>query len=454
MMPGLDGFELLRALRAHPRTRTLPVILLSARAGEESRLEGLEAGADDYLVKPFSSRELVARVGAHLAASRVRQEAAREGEELLAREREVRREAELASRAKDQFLAMLSHELRNPMGAISTAAHALQEIGTGDERRLAAIIARQSRHLTSLLDDLLDVARVTAGKIELRRQPVDLGDILERCLRTLEAGERMGRHNLEVRTEPAWVDGDPARLEQAITNLLGNAIKYTPDGGDIRVGLRREDGRAVLSVRDNGIGISPDVLPRIFDLFVQGERTLDRQEGGLGLGLTLVRQIVGLHGGVVEAWSEGGGQGSEFRVILPLYEGPRETAAEAREERARPAPRRVLIIEDNEDAREALRTLLELDGHQVEAAEDGRGGLELARDFVPDLVLLDIGLPGLDGYAVAQALASHPARSRMCVVAITGYGQESDRDRAREAGFDAHLIKPVEVDRLRELLTS
>ena len=454
MMPGLDGFELLRALRADPRTRTLPVILLSARAGEESRLEGLEAGADDYLVKPFSSRELIARVGAHLAASRVRQEAAREGEELLARERAVRREAELASRAKDQFLAMLSHELRNPMGAISTAAHALQEIGTEDERRLGAIIARQSRHLTSLLDDLLDVARVTAGKIELRRHPVDLADILDRCLRTLEAGGRTGLHNLEVRTEPAWVDGDPSRLEQAITNLLGNAIKYTPAGGDIRVELRRQDGRAVLDIQDNGMGIHPEVLPRIFDLFVQGERTLDRQEGGLGLGLTLVRQIVGMHGGLVEAWSEGGGMGSDFRVILPLDEGSWEPAAEAREERARPAPRRVLIIEDNDDAREALRTLLELDGHQVEALGDGRGGLELARDFMPDLVLLDIGLPGLDGYEVAQALAGHPARSRMRVVAVTGYGQEGDRARAREAGFDAHLVKPVEVDRLRELLAS
>ncbi|HSG39891.1 MAG TPA: ATP-binding protein, partial [Thermoanaerobaculia bacterium] len=354
---------------------------------------------------------------------------------------------------KDQFLAMLSHELRNPLGAITSASYSLRKIGTADEKKLGAIIARQSRHLTRLLDDLLDVARVTAGKIELRRRPVDLADVLERCLRTLEAGGRLGGHRLETRTGSAWVEGDPARLEQVITNLVGNALKYTPEGGTIRVELRPDGGQALFSVTDNGIGIPPEVLPRIFDLFVQGDRALDRHEGGLGLGLTLVRQLVEMHGGRVEASSDGTGRGSEFRMFLPLYEGPAPSVEEQRA-RAIAAPRRILLIEDNEDAREALRTLLELDGHHVEAAEDGRGGLELARWFEPDLVLLDIGLPGLDGYEVAEALAGHPARSRMRVVAITGYGQESDRDRSQQAGFDAHLVKPVEVDRLRELLAS
>ncbi|MFL6195503.1 MAG: ATP-binding protein [Thermoanaerobaculia bacterium] len=443
MMPGLDGFELLRALRADPATRTVPVILLSARAGQEARIEGLDAGADDYLVKPFSARELVARVSSHLAA-------AREGREMLAEEQAARRNAEAESRAKDHFLAMLSHELRNPLGAISSAAQALQEPGAAGVPRLAGIITRQSRHLARLLDDLLDVSRVTAGKITLRRSPVDLADVVERCRRTLEAGGRAGRHPIEVHAEAAWVDGDATRLEQVITNLLENAVKYTPDGKAIRLRLAPEGNEAVLSLRDEGIGIAPDMLPRVFDLFVQGDRDLDRSEGGMGLGLTLVRQLVEMHGGRVTARSEGVGKGSEFQVRLPLVRGPE--AVDLPREAARRTARRILVIEDHEDAREALCTLLELDGHEVEAAEDGRGGLERVDAFQPDLILLDIGLPGLDGYEVARALARHPGRNRMRVVALTGYGQDSDRRRAEEAGFDGHLVKPVEPARLRELI--
>ena len=446
MMPGLDGFELLRALKADPRTHTVPVVLLSARAGEESRIEGLDAGADDYLVKPFSARELVARVGGHLAAARERGEA-------LAHEQDARREAESESRAKDQFLAMLSHELRNPLGAISTASHALEKTAEGPhEQRLSRIIARQSRHLARLLEDLLDVARVTAGKIEIQRQPLDLAEIVERCRRTLEAGGRADQHRIEVETVPAWVTGDATRLEQVITNVLENAVKYTPEGGAIHVRLAAEGGEAVLSVRDEGVGIPPEVLPHVFDLFVQGERSLDRSEGGMGLGLTLVRQLVGMHGGRVEAESGGSGLGSTFTVRLPLTAAP--TAAEpAALTAAAEAPRRILVVEDHEDARDALRTLLEFDGHQVEVAGDGLSGLELANAFKPEVVLLDIGLPGLDGYEVARSLARHPSRERMRVIALTGYGQESDRRRTHEAGFDDHLVKPVEPARLRELLS-
>ncbi len=455
MMPGLDGFGLLHALRADPRTHAVPVILLSARAGEEARVEGLDAGADDYLVKPFSARELVARVASHLAAARERREA-------LAYEQMARRAAEEESRAKDQFLAMLSHELRNPLGAISAAAHALEESTPGDAERLShigAIIARQSRHLSRLLDDLLDVARVTAGKIDLQRQPVDLAEIVERSRRGLEAGGRVGQHLLDVETTPAWVEGDATRLEQVVTNLLSNAIKYTPEGRSIHLRLLAENGEAVLAIRDEGIGIPPDVLPRVFDLFFQGERSLDRSEGGMGLGLTLVRQLVEMHGGRVAARSGGPGLGTEVTVRLPLTELPTTAATAATAapisrpsaEEATPA-RRILLIEDHEDARDALCTLLELDGHLVKVAGDGRRGLELATTFAPDLVLLDIGLPGLDGYEVARALAAHPARGRMQVVALTGYGQESDRRRSREAGFDGHLVKPVEIERLREIV--
>ncbi|HEX5719780.1 MAG TPA: ATP-binding protein, partial [Thermoanaerobaculia bacterium] len=396
-----------------------------------------------------SARELVARVGAPLATSRLRTEVA-------ARERAAREEAEATSRAKDEFLAMLSHELRNPIGAITNAAHALSSLRGSGERteRLAQIVARQSTHLTGLLDDLLDVARVTAGKIELRRRPVDLAGIVERCRRTLEEGGRDSHHRLEVHTAPAWVEGDPTRLEQVLTNLVENAFKYTPPGGTIRIEVGTQGGpdgdTAVLRVQDTGVGISPDVLPKIFDLFVQGERSLDRIEGGLGIGLTLVRRLVELHGGGVEARSGGRGQGSELVVRLPLLAPPLEDGeAPARSGRS---AHRVLIIEDNPDAREALQMLLELEGHEVETAADGPTGVELAGRFRPDLVLLDIGLPGENGYDVARRFAEHPARSRMRLVALTGYGQENDHLRSREAGFDLHLVKPLELARLRELL--
>jgi signal transduction histidine kinase len=447
MMPRLDGFELLRILREDPRTRELPVILLSARAGEEARVEGLAAGADDYLVKPFSARELVARVGALLAASRVRREVAEH-------ERAARHEAEAAARAKDEFLAMLSHELRNPLGALGNAAHALETLELQDERerRLVHVIARQSRHLTRLLDDLLDIARLTAGKISLRRERVDLAAVIERCRRTLEDRRRTGDHRLEIDAASVWVDGDPARLEQVVANLLENAVKYTPAGGSICVWLSAEGDEAVLRIEDTGRGIAPETLSRIFDLFVQGASALDRSEGGLGIGLTLVRRIVEMHGGRVEAESGGEGSGSTFTVRLPrLAPAVAEDVTEDDQGTSRVA-QRVLIVEDNEDARETLRLLLELDGHAVQAAADGLRGLELARSEAPDVILLDIGLPGLDGYGVARALADHPARSRMWIVALSGYGQESDRERARQAGFDLHLVKPVEPTRLREIL--
>jgi len=450
MMPGLDGFELLRALRADVRTRTLPVILLSARAGEEARVEGIEAGADDYLVKPFSARELLARVGTHLATARIREQAS-------ARERAAREEAEAASRAKDEFLAMLSHELRNPIGAISNAAHALSALAgpaqTGPRdrlERLTRIVSRQSAHLTGLLDDLLDVARVTAGKIDLRRRPLDLAGLAEGFRRTLEASGKDSGHRLEVKAEPAWVEGDPTRLEQVLTNLVENAFKYTPPGGTILLQVGPEGDQAVLRVRDTGVGISSDILPKIFDLFVQGERSLDRPEGGLGIGLTLVRRLVELHGGRVEAHSGGRGQGSELVVRLPLL-AARQEDGESPARSARSALR-VLLIEDNPDAREALQMLLELEGHEVETAADGLTGVELAGRFEPDVVLLDIGLPGENGYEVARRLAAHPARSRMRLVALTGYGQENDRRLSEEAGFDLHLVKPLELARLRELL--
>ena len=307
MMPRLDGFGLLAGLRSDERTKTLPIILLSARAGEEAQVEGMEAGADDYLVKPFSAKELLARVDAHLRLQRIR----REAEQSL-------RESD---RRKDEFLAMLAHELRNPLAPIRNAAHVLKVAGPLDDRQQWAreVIERQTQQLTRLVDDLLDVSRITRGKVALAREPLDLATIVNRAVETSLPLIEARRHQLDLALppEPVRVDGDLTRLVQVVGNLLNNAAKYTDEGGYIRLEAAQEDGKAVIRVRDNGMGVPADLLPHVFDLFSQADRSLDRSQGGLGIGLTLVRRLVELHGGEVEARSEGPGQGSEFVVRLP-----------------------------------------------------------------------------------------------------------------------------------------
>jgi signal transduction histidine kinase/ActR/RegA family two-component response regulator len=371
--------------------------------------------------------------------------------ELLAGEQSARAEAEAASRAKDEFLAMLGHELRNPLGAISNATRVLHQIGD-QATRLQDIISRQTHHLARLLDDLLDVSRMTMGKIVLHRQPVDLRDVVHDSLIALEQEGKTDQHEIRVSAEPAIVEGDPTRLEQVTRNLLDNAIKYTPAGGRVGVRVAHDGDEVVLRVSDTGAGIPPDVLPRVFELFVQAERSLDRSMGGLGLGLTLVKRLVELHGGSVSAWSAGPDQGSEFIVRLPRLldqtPTPRPKALAAAGERSL----RILVIEDNRDARDGLRLLLESWGHRVDEAADGRRGLELALLSRPDVALVDVGLPGLDGYEVAQAIRATPERGRPLLAAVTGYGQPEDERRAREAGFDAHLVKPIDPDELRRFL--
>jgi signal transduction histidine kinase/integral membrane sensor domain MASE1 len=372
------------------------------------------------------------------------------------RERAARAEAEAANRTKDEFLAMLGHELRNPLGAIASAVRVLDQVDArGDHAAQArAVVARQVERLARMVDDLLDVARVTTGKVVLHRRPVDLADCATACITTLNATERLGRHDVRVQAEPAWVDGDPARLEQIVTNLLLNATKYTPPVGRILVSVRPEADQAVLQVEDSGVGIPRDLLPRIFDLFVQGDRERDRAHGGLGIGLTLVRRLVELHGGWVEVASGGAGRGSTFTVRLPRLATPRAQATPAGPSTTAWGRRRVLIIEDYGDARDSLRAVLELAGHEVHAAEDGASGVELALKLQPDLVLVAIGLPGLDGYEVARRIRSKPEGWDMVLVALTGYGQPEDRRQAEEAGFDAHFVKPLDHDRLGELLAA
>jgi PAS domain S-box-containing protein len=569
MMPQLDGFGLLAALRANEPTKAVPVLLLSARAGEEARVEGLEAGADDYLIKPFSAKELLARVDAHLRLQRVRHQSqaalhaseakfstafdqsplaltitsladgrlveVNEGfvrlsgytrEEALGRppeelglwvepERRAERFARLgaggrvpdiearfrlkngeerigvigsalveidgrlcvlssviditerkraeealreADRRKDEFLAMLAHELRNPLTPIRNAAQVLKLVGPADANQQWAreVIERQTQHLTRLVDDLLDVSRITQGKVKLAREPLDLAAVLHRAVEASRPLIDARHHHLTVvlPAEPVRLEADLTRLVQVVGNLLNNAAKYTDEGGQIWIEAAQEGAEAVIRVRDNGMGVPAGLLPHVFDLFTQADRSLDRSQGGLGIGLTLVKRLVEMHGGRVEARSEGPGRGSEFIVRLPASSLPGEEAAAGQP--APPASRalKILVVEDNVDAAEMMSFLLTLGGHEVRTARDGPEALETARAFEPQAVLCDIGLPGMNGYEVAARLREQPAFQKTALIALTGYGQEEARRRSKEAGFDYHLVKPVEPEALDALLES
>ena len=374
-----------------------------------------------------------------------------ERERALLTERAVaaRREAENASRAKDEFLTMLSHELRNPLGAIAAAIDVLDAADPGSQVacEAQAIIARQTRNLSHMLNDLLDVGRVIAGKILLAREPVNLAAVAQRIDETLAlTGEARG-HPLQLQLADAWVDGDAVRIEQVVTNLLTNAIRYTPAGRPIHVAVGVRDGSAVLTVQDAGAGIPASLLPHVFDLFVQGERPLDRGAGGLGIGLTLVRRLVELHGGTVDV--ESSAEGSRFTVILPA------TAAPAGINDDTPSPsrrRKVLVIEDNSDVLAALRAKLELDGHSVSTAVDGIEGLSCLLQLKPEVSIVDIGLPGLTGFELARHARAAGYAGRM--IALSGYGAERDAQEALVAGFDAYLVKPVDRKQLRASLSS
>ncbi|HUF92877.1 MAG TPA: ATP-binding protein, partial [Candidatus Limnocylindria bacterium] len=371
----------------------------------------------------------------------------------LEAEREARRmEVERESRAKDEFLAMLGHELRNPLGTITNTLGVLDRI-VADEptRRLTGIIGRQVTHLGRLVDDLLDVARLTSGKIDLRLGTPDLRELAARCLDTFTEAGRTVAHRIVVDGESVCVKGDPARLEQVISNLLDNALKYTPAGGEVRIITARAGADAIVRVEDTGEGIRDDLLPKVFDLFAQEPQALDRARGGLGLGLTLVKRLVELHGGSVSVTSTGPGLGSEFTVRLPAVEAvPHDGLAPPAA--APGSGRRVLIVEDNADARESLCLFLQLVGHEVATAEDGPRALATLQTFQPDVAVIDVGLPGMDGYAVAHAIRQRPDGTRMCLIALTGYGQAEDQRRALDAGFDIHLTKPIDPEKIQHLL--
>ena len=595
MMPKLDGIALVKALRGDPAVAGVPVILLSARAGEEAKIEGLDTGADDYLVKPFSAGELLARVRSQLTLAQTRDQLAREreysrervtiaerfaelqkqdfnallmqapnpfavlrgadhrielvnpvacrvwerkaedvigrplfdvlpelrgqglkklldevmrsgapyeGREVPARlarcaddgpdtiyfnfvytplrgatgevsgilvcafdvtqevasRTEIERlkgTAESANQAKDEFLAMLGHELRNPLSPIKTALDVMRLRGVQSPEQ--AIIERQVVHLTRLVDDLLDVSRIAGGKIALRKEPVEIAESALRAIEMASPILEQRNHRLEFRIPRSGlqVSADPERLAQVLSNLLTNAAKYSDTGSRITMIASRNADRVRVSVKDEGIGIAPDMLSRIFDLFVQEPQSIDRSRGGLGLGLTIVRNLVKLHGGTVTARSEGLGRGSEFVLDFPMLDSSScidSAPATAARQPVAAAAQRVLVVDDNTDAAATLKLGLEAIGHFVVTAADGPKALELARLFQPEIAFLDIGLPAMDGYELARHLRAVPGISpELKLIAVTGYGLESDRQRTSAAGFAAHLVKPVSFDSLAAL---
>jgi signal transduction histidine kinase len=382
--------------------------------------------------------------------------AVRKGLEL-----ELQRRAEQlaeADRRKDEFLAVLGHELRNPLAPIRNGLHLLGL--SGDDRQVVeqarAIMARQVGHMTRIVEDLLDVSRLIRGRVELRPERLDLGRLVRVAVADQQAALAAAglAAEADVPELPVWVKADPTRLTQVFDNLIHNAVKFTDRGGkvSVRVGVEEVRRQAVLAVRDTGSGIEPEMLGRLFDTFAQADRSLDRSKGGLGLGLSLVKGLVELHGGEVQAQSDGPGRGAEFVVRLPLEPEPAAVMAIAAAPRRAAKRRRVLVVEDNRDAADSLRMLLELSGNDVTVAYTGPAGVETARGWQPDVVLCDIGLPGLDGYGVVRELRRDPATARARLIAVTGYGSDDDRRRSREAGFDEHLVKPVDPAVLQEVV--
>jgi PAS domain S-box-containing protein len=375
-------------------------------------------------------------------------------------QKKIQRELQQADERKNEFLAILAHELRNPLGPIRHAVKILRaRTPSPDELSWATnIIDRQTEHMTRLVEDLLDVSRITRGTIELRHERVDVATILKHAVEASSALIERNHHQLKVTapTQPLYVEGDVTRLTQVVTNLLDNAAKYTDPGGNVWLSGEREGDRAVIRVKDSGIGIPSEMQPRIFDMFTQTVSSLERAQGGLGVGLALVERLVKLHGGTVTAYSAGAGQGSQFTIQLPVAQAQKATAAERREAMVGAAETRcrVLVVDDNVDSVDSLAMLLRMMGHEVETASDGEAALQKAEEFRPDVAILDIGLPKVNGYDLAKQIRQRPWAKDAVLVALTGWGQAQHRLRSVEAGFNHHLTKPVEFDVLQQILAA
>jgi signal transduction histidine kinase len=454
-LPDINGLDVCRRLKADPQTASVKILHTSAiYVAPEFRVQSLECGADGYLGQPFEQEELVATLRSLIRLS--------EAERAL---RDHANELTAANHRTNEFLAMLAHELRNPLAAIVTSLPLLERSPATDpmEKTARELIRRQTSNLRRLVDDLLDAARVTQGKIELHWETVDLVELVRRVTANVERTKMQPRSQpltVNVPTGHINVRADPMRLEQVLTNLLDNASKYSNSGDSIELTLDTAPGAsgidvARVRVRDRGIGMAPETLPTIFELFSQADVPLARSRGGLGIGLTLVRTLVNLHGGSSSARSEGLGKGSEFEIILPMVSADtRATAHEDAPTAHTPmgARRRVLIVEDNRDAQQALQCLLELWGHEVLVADDGSTGYRSTVALRPDVALIDLGLPGLDGYEVARKVRAALGVASPLLIALTGYGAPEQRAQALAAGFDLHIVKPVEPDRLAMLL--
>lgn len=469
-MPELDGFELAEIIRQHPRCRKTAIIFVSAvHLSDIDRMKAYETGAVDYVSVPIVPELLRAKVSVFTELYRKTRDAERLNQELESRvaartaelEEAVSRQKALTSllrdadRRKDEFIALLAHELRNPLAPLVNAVDIMnrKEIPDRDLAWCRSVFERQVRQLTRLVDDLLDVSRITLGKIKVRTELTDVQQVIAAAVEASRPLIDEQRHELcvEVAPGPICVNGDAARLTQALANLLNNAVRYQEAGGTIRVRARRDGAAALIEVEDAGIGIAPDMLPQVFELFVQGGASAERGNGGLGVGLSLVKTVVELHGGSVGAESDGPGRGSRFTMRLPLAAGETRHAPEPAPATSAQPGRSILIVDDNVDAAEALATLLGMLGQRVLLAHDGPSALGIVAESRPEVLLIDIGLPGMDGYELCRRLRAQ-GEAAPVMIAVTGYGQERDRERAMSAGFDAHAIKPVDFDALLRLV--
>ena len=480
-MPGMNGLELAQMIKERKKTAGVPIIFLTAYYNEDQHaLNGYQSGAVDYLIKPVNASMLRSKVAVFadlhrkscelLAANRaltmeVSQRKAAEAQ-LIAlnqtlEQRVIERTQALheADRRKNVFLATLAHELRNPLAPIRTAAQLLESahVSQPDLRRCRSIIVRQTTHMASLLDDLLDISRFTSGEITLRKVPVLLQQVLDAAVETAQPLIAAKQHRLQIEApaEPITLHADPVRLSQVISNLLTNAAKYMDPEGEIVLGCRLDDSSLVIFVRDTGIGLAQEMQAKIFEMFVQAEPAKERAQGGLGIGLALVKALVELHGGKIDVRSAGHDQGCEFTITLPrdgIVEAHPVVPLTPQSTVPHGSARRVLIADDNQDGAETLGMLLQLDSHEVHLAHDGAAALEMAERFQPDVAVLDIGMPGLTGYEVAERIRGESWGREMMLIAVTGWGQQSDKDKARMAGFDHHLTKPIDPIELGRLL--